>query len=258
MTIPLEDRALTPWITLSFHPFVSHSMKSTRSLRSLLGSTISLIVLLSLTTPAAAARWKVLFDGSSTEAFRQFKQDGFPKRGWEVVDGTLHVKAGGGAGDLVTKEQFGDFELEFEWKVAPGANSGVMYRVSEDLKEPWQTGPEYQVLDDSRHGDGRNPKTSASALYALVAANPKKALKQVGEWNKARIVVRGWSVQHWLNGKKVVSIDLASPEARALIAQSKFSGYPKFAREPIGHLCFQDHGDDVWFRKIRVRSLDSK
>lgn len=233
-------------------------MKSSRSLRLLLGPTMALVALLSVPMAAVAGPWKVLFNGTSTEAFRQFKQDAFPKRGWEVVDGTLHVKAGGGAGDLVTKEQFGDFALEFEWKVAPGANSGVMYRVSEDLKEPWQTGPEYQVLDDSRHGDGRNPKTSASALYALVAANSKKALKPVGEWNKARIVVRGWAVEHWLNGKKVVSIDLASPAARELITQSKFKDYPKFAREPVGHLCFQDHGDDAWYRNIRVRRLDSK
>ena len=227
-------------------------------MRSILGSTLGLLVLASLPTLAAEGPWKVLFNGTSTEAFRQFKKDAFPKKGWEMVDGTLHVKAGGGAGDLVTQEQFGDFELECDWKVAPGANSGVMYRVSEDPKEPWQTGPEYQVLDDSRHGDGRNPKTSASALYALVAANSEKSLKPVGEWNKARIVVRGWAVEHWLNGKKVVSIDLASPAARELIAQSKFKDYPKFARESVGHLCFQDHGDDAWYRNIRVRRLDSK
>lgn len=249
---------MTLWIALSFHSSASQSMKPLHSPRSVLGSTLALLVLTSLPTLSAEGPWKVLFNGTSTEAFRQFKHDGFPKKGWEVVDGTLHVKAGGGAGDLVTKEQFGDFELEFEWKVAPGANSGVMYRVSEDLKEPWQTGPEYQVLDDSRHGDGKNPKTSASALYALVAANSEKSLKPVGDWNKARIVVRGWAVEHWLNGRKVVSIDLASPAARELIAKSKFSGYPKFARESVGHLCFQDHGDDVWFRDIRVRRLDAK
>lgn len=245
-------------MALSFHPSIPNSMNPSRSLLSVLGPTMALVGLLSFPMAATAGPWKVLFDGTSTEAFRQFKQDGFPKKGWEVVDGTLHVKAGGGAGDLVTKEQFGDFELEFEWKVAPGANSGVMYRVSEDLKEPWQTGPEYQVLDDSRHGDGRNPKTSASALYALVAANSEKSPKPVGEWNKARLIVRGWAVEHWLNGKMVVSIDLASPAAREVIAQSKFKDYPKFARESVGHLCFQDHGDDVWYRNIRVRRLDSK
>ena len=245
-------------MALSFHQSIPNSMKSSRSLRSIVGSTVALVVLGTLPTWAAEGPWKVLFNGTSTEAFRQFKQDAFPKKGWDVVDGTLHVKAGGGAGDLVTKEQYGDFELEFEWKVASGANSGVMYRVSEALKEPWQTGPEYQVLDDSRHGDGRNPKTSASALYALVAANSEKSLNPVGEWNKARLVVRGWAVEHWLNGKKVVSIDLASPAARELIAQSKFKDYPKFARESVGHLCFQDHGDDAWYRNIRVRRLDSK
>jgi hypothetical protein len=233
-------------------------MKSHRSLRSILGSTVALVVLGTLPTWAAEGPWKVLFDGTSTEAFRQFKQDGFPKKGWEVVDGTLHVKAGGGAGDLVTKEQFGDFELEFEWKVAPGANSGVMYRVSEDLKEPWQTGPEYQVLDDSRHGDGRNPKTSASALYALIAANSAKATKPVGEWNSGRIVLRGSKLEHWLNGQQVVATDLASPEFAKLVAGSKFKDLPRFAKEASGHICLQDHGDEVWYRNVRVRRLESK
>lgn len=222
----------------------------------LLGARLLLVVAVSFSVLAADAPWIVLFDGSSTAAFRGYKQTGFPTKGWEVVDGTLHVKAGGGAGDLVTRETFKDFELEFQWKVAPGANSGVMYRVSEAYDAPWHTGPEFQVLDDSRHADGKNPKTSAGALYALVAANSAKALKPVGEWNSARIVLRGSQLEHWLNGQKVVALDLASPAARELIAQSKFKTLPRFAQEASGYLCFQDHGDDVWFRDIRIRKLD--
>lgn len=222
----------------------------------LLGAQLLVAMVGSISALAAEAPWIVLFDGSSTAAFRGYKQPGFPAKGWEVVDGALHVKAGGGAGDLVTREQFRDFELEFQWKVAPGANSGVMYRVSEAYDAPWNTGPEYQVLDDSRHADGKNPKTSAGALYALVAANSAKSLRPVGDWNSARIVLRGSQLEHWLNGQKVVALDLASPAAKELMAQSKFKSLPRFAQEASGYICFQDHGDDVWFRDIRIRKLD--
>ncbi len=218
-----------------------------------------LLAVTALLTPwVQAADWIVLFDGNSTAAWREYRKPEFPAKGWEVVDGTLHVKAGGGAGDLVTRQQFQDFDLEFEWKVSPGANSGVMYHVSEKFDAPWHTGPEYQVLDDSKHADGKNPKTSASALYALVASSSEKALRPVGEWNSARIVLRGTQLEHWLNGKKVVALDLDSPETRALIGGSKFKDMPRFARETRGHICLQDHGDDVWFRNIRIRPLDSK
>ncbi len=219
---------------------------------------LAVVLAASLPLPAFCADWIVLFDGTSTAAWRGFKKTDFPAKGWEVVDGSLHVKGGGGAGDLVTRQKFRDFELEFEWKVSPGANSGVMYRVSEEFDAPWQTGPEYQVLDDAKHADGKNPKTSASALYALVAASSEKALKPVGEWNSARILLRGTQLEHWLNGKKVVALDLGSPEVRELIGKSKFKDLPRFAREAAGSICLQDHGDDVWFRNIRIRSIDSK
>jgi len=203
----------------------------------------------------AAPGWQVLFDGKDVSAWRSYKGTGFPSKGWKVEDGTLHVVAKGGGGDLVTREQFKDFELSFEWKVSAGANSGVMYRVSEKPGAPYETGPEYQVLDDARHGDGKNPKTSASALYALVAANASKQTKPVGDWNEGRIILRGSQVEHWLNGSKVVAVDLQSPGTRALIAGSKFHSWPGFAQQPSGHICLQDHGDDVWFRNIKIRRL---
>lgn len=205
----------------------------------------------------SSADWTTLFDGKSTAAWRGYKQADFPAKGWEVKDGTLHHVAGGGGGDLVTREKYDSFELRFDWKVAEGANSGVMYRVSEAFNAPYETGPEYQVLDDAKHPDGRNPKTTASSLYALIAAQGKE-LKPVGEWNKARIVVRGSHVEHWLNKKKVVEYELGSDALKALIAGSKFKDMPRFAQEPTGHICLQDHGDSVWYRKIRVRKLKSK
>lgn len=204
---------------------------------------------------AKGAGWEVLFNGKNTSRWRGYKQEKFPEKGWKVEGDALRHVAGEGGGDLITREKFGSFELRFDWKVAPGANSGVIYRVTEDRGASYETGPEYQVLDDTKHADGKNPKTSAGALYALIAPNADKALKPVGEWNKARIVVRGSHVEHWVNKKKVVEYEWGSPEVKQLIAGSKFKGMPGFARNAEGHICFQDHGDDVWFRKIRIRRL---
>lgn len=221
---------------------------------------LSTAMLVASMLPAFAADgpWEDLLAGNSTAKWRGFKKTGFPDQGWTLSDGTLHFAKGSGGGDLVTREQFSSFEFEFEWKVSAGANSGVMYRVNEAFEAPWHTGPEYQVLDDALHADGKNPKTSASALYALMAANGSKATKPVGEWNSGRIVLRGSKLEHWLNGKQVVAADLASPEFAKLVAGSKFKEMPRFAKEPSGHLCLQDHGDDVWFRHLRVRKLDVK
>ena len=132
--------------------------------------------------PAKTGEWEVLFDGKSAEKFRGYKQVSFPDKSWKVEHGTLKTVPGDGT-DLVTKEKFGSFELQLEWKISPGGNSGVMYHVAEDFPEPWYTGPEMQVLDDAKHADGKNPLTTAGSLYALIAATNKK-LKPVGEWNR--------------------------------------------------------------------------
>jgi hypothetical protein len=203
---------------------------------------------------AAEGGWTVLFDGKSTEHFRGYKQKSFPTNNWKVEDGTLHCLPKGGP-DLVTVEKYESFDLEFEWKVSPGGNSGVMYRVAETQGAPYQTGPEYQVLDDSKHGDGKNPKTSAGALYALIAPNQAKTLKPVGEWNSSRIVVNKSHVEHWLNGAKVVEYQWGSPEVKDLVAKSKFKGWPTFMGETTGHIDFQAHGQEVWYRNIRVKRL---
>jgi hypothetical protein len=216
-------------------------------------------MLVSLPGPAGAAPgpWKTLFDGTSTDAWRGYGRDSFPTNAWKVENGELKTIAGvKDAVDIVTKDKYGDFELELEWKLKPGGNSGIIYRAAE-LPAPaqsWHTGPEMQILDDEKHRDGLDPKTSAGALYALVAPT-NKTLKPVGEWNKVRLVVNGNHVEHWLNGNKVVEAELDSPEIKALIAASKFKAYPRFAKEPEGHIVLQYHGDEVAFRNVRVRSL---
>lgn len=199
-----------------------------------------------------------LFDGKSTDAFRGYKSDKIPE-GWAVEGDVLHVLPGKHGGDLMTKEQFEDFELSYEWKTSPGGNSGVIYKVLETKGPAWHTGYESQILDDAIHGDGKNPKTSSGALYALIAPNADKKLNPVGEWNTAKIIVKGEHGEHWLNGKKVVEYTQGSPELAALIAESKFAKIKDpevpFGSVKKGHICFQAHGQEVWFRNIKIRRL---
>lgn len=205
----------------------------------------------------AKGAWVVLFDGNSTDRWRGYKRDAFPDKGWVIEGGALKTVVGGDRVDLVTKDKYQNYELELEWRVSPGGNSGVIYNVSEDLTEAWNTGPEMQVLDDSKHPDGKNPKTSSGSLYALIA--PAKAtLRPVGEFNKARLVVHGTHVEHWLNGKKVVEYEWGSDDVKKLIAASKFKEFPRFAGERGGHIVLQHHGEEAWFRNIRIRELDTK
>jgi hypothetical protein len=205
-------------------------------------------------SPLMAGEWETLFNGNGTEAFRGYQMDSFPSDGWTVKDGTLRTNPEGTVKDIVTKKQYRNFELVFEWKATPGANSGVMYRVQENSDSPWHTGPEYQVLDDSKHADGANPLTAAGSLYALVSAE-RKTLKPVGSFNESRIILQGNQLEHWLNGDKVVACELDSYGIQTLIANSKFAPHKNFAKERTGHIVFQHHHDEVWFRNIKVRSL---
>ena len=200
------------------------------------------------------AGFKLLFDGKTTQGWRGFRKPGFPEKGWVVEDGAIRKVKGAGGGDIMPIEQYRDFDLRFEWKVAQGANSGIMIRSSEKFGSSWRTGPEYQILDDLKHRDGRRAETSAGALYALKAAEGK-VLKPVGEWNTGRIVLLGTHLEHWVNGKKVVEIELQGEEWTGLVAASKFRTMEGFGAEPYGYIVFQDHGDDVWFRNLRIKRL---
>jgi hypothetical protein len=203
------------------------------------------------------AAWTPLFDGKGTDAFKGYKSDKIAE-GWSAEGDVLHILPGKG-GDLMTKEQYEDFELIYEWKVSPGGNSGVIYKLQETKGPAWHTGFEMQVLDDEKHGDGKNPKTSAGALYALIAPNGDKKLKPVGEWNEAKIIVKGLHGEHWLNGKKILEYTQGSPELKALIAESKFGRIASpeipFGSVTKGYICFQAHGQEVWYRNIRIRRL---
>ncbi len=208
----------------------------------------------------AKPKWQVLFAGKSTAAWRGFRRDYFPSKCWAIENGSLKTIAGCDEADridIVTKDKYQNFELELQWRVAPGANSGIIYRVSEDEDQTWKTGPEMQVLDDERHADGKNPKTSAGAFYGLIAPT-NKTLRPVGQYNKARILIRNRHVEHWLNGKKILEYDFGSDTLKSLVDQSKFKDYPQFAQVKEGYIALQHHGDDVWYRHVRIRALPAK
>jgi hypothetical protein len=198
----------------------------------------------------------MLFEGKDTSAWRSYGKDTFPASGWTVEpDGSLHIHAGSKAGDLVTRQPYGDFELELEWKVAEGANSGILYRAPELQGKPvYWNAFEHQILDDAKHKDGQFPNRRAATLYDLYPATGA-APRAVGEWNETRIVAQGPRLEHWLNGKLVVVCDLRSEDYKARLAASKFATWDGFGTHPRGHIGLQDHGDDVWFRRIRVREL---
>ena len=202
-----------------------------------------------LTAAEKAAGWKLLFDGKTTEGWRGFKTAA-PDPGWTVKDGALSPDPKTSR-DIMTKESFDNFELGLEWRISPKGNSGVMFHVIEDGDETYQSGPEYQVLDNSR---GERPLEQAGALYALYAPS-KDMTRPVGQFNQARIVVDHGKVQHWLNGVKVAEYDMNSADFKARVAASKFKAWPQFASSPTGHIALQNHGDEVAYRNIRIRVL---
>jgi hypothetical protein len=195
--------------------------------------------------------WKPLFNGHSLEGWRGFKSSA-PPSGWTAVDRTL-ARTGSG-GDILTVDEFGDFELRLQWKIAEGGNSGIFFRVVDTGREVWESGPEMQILDNARHVDGKNPLTSTGANYGLHAP-VRDVTRPVGEWNDVRLVVAGARVEHWLNGVKVVEYELWSPAWESLVKASKFVTMPAYGRAKRGRIALQDHGDQVWFRNITIRPM---
>jgi hypothetical protein len=207
-----------------------------------------------LTAAEKSAGWKLLFDGKSFDGWRGYKTEAVGA-GWKVQDGALTITVGR-TGDLITVAEYGDFELSFEWRIAAGGNSGVLYRVGLGEAAVPRTGPEYQILDNAKAKDTKVMNHLAGSLYDLGPATPPHLPKPVGEWNSARIVIRGWKIEHWLNGTKVIAADLASPEGKAMVSGSKFKSWPKFATLSRGHIALQDHGDVVSYRSLKLRELD--
>lgn len=202
-----------------------------------------------LTAAEKAAGWKLLFDGKSTAGWRGFKAPA-PDAGWSAKGGILSPDPKASK-DIMTKETFGDFELAFDWKISPKGNSGVMFHVTEDGTQTYQSGPEYQVLDDSR---GEPPLERAGGLFGLYAPSMDMT-KPVGQFNTSRLIIKGGKGQHWLNGMKVTEYDLNSPGFKAMVASTKFKAWPMFAASPTGHIALQNHGDAVYFRNIKIRPL---
>jgi hypothetical protein len=203
----------------------------------------------SLTPAEKAAGWRLLFDGKTTAGWRGFKTAA-PDAGWRVAGGALSPDPKTSR-DIISKDEFGSFELAFEWKISKLGNSGVMFHVIEVGDQTYQSGPEYQILDNAH---GEPPVEQAAALFALYAPSVD-ATKPPGEWNVARLIIDRGHVQHWLNGKKVVEYDLGSPDFKARVAASKFKQWPQFASSPTGHIALQNHGDEVAFRNLKIRVL---
>lgn len=205
-----------------------------------------------LTKKEQAEGWQLLFDGETLEGWHTYLKDNAD--GWQVTNGILSTE--GGKGDLLTDQEFENFELFLEWKVEPKGNSGIMYNVVEDKKyqAPYETGPEFQLIDDVNYPAQLTPDQKSGANYALDA--PKVlAAKPAGEFNTTRIVVNDGKVEHWLNGQLVVAYELWTPEWKAKVAQTKFAEMPGYGKARKGRIALQDHGDAVAFRNIKIRKL---
>ncbi len=205
--------------------------------------------------------WMVIFDGGSTDALRGYGIDDFPQGVWYVEEGILIANPDTANRDLITKARFEDFELEYEWAVDTGSNSGVFFHMQENLSMEanngnspnWLDNFEIQVLDDLYFHDTVAHR-SAGALYDLIAPTNKQ-LKPIGEFNQARLIHQEGHVEHWLNGNKVLEFEIGSPEMTSLLASSKFSENPGYHSSEEGHIMFQHHGQKVYYRNIRVREL---
>lgn len=223
----------------------------------------------SLTSTERAQGWRLLFDGKTFTGWRGLGYDSVPSAHWKIVDGSIMKIASGNVpkmpdgqpangGDLMTADTFRDFELSFDWKATPAMNSGVKYNVSEEFSLENATnhaalGFEYQLIDDSLNDDNKIPSHRAGSLYDLIPPNGAKKLMPVGQWNTSRIVFRGKHGEQWLNGAKIVEFDLGTPRMDSLLAKSKYRSIKGFADRRNGHIILQDHGDEIYFRNIKIR-----
>ena len=214
----------------------------------------------SLTAKEKKAGWKLLFDGKTTAGWRGYLKQEVPGA-WKVQDGALFLdtdakKAGASGGDLITDGEYENYELELQWKISEGGNSGIIFGVHEDpkYKATYATGPEMQVLDDAKHADGKIHKHNSGDLYDLIAA-PSKYAKPVGEWNTAKIIKKDGKLTLIFNGHKTAETTMGTEEWKTLVGGSKFKSWEGFGAYPKGHIALQDHGDKVWYRNIKIREL---
>jgi Domain of Unknown Function (DUF1080) len=225
-------------------------------------SILALLIVATMTTLTSSTpqkKWKKLFDGKSFAGWHNYlKKDVSSK--WQIEDGAM-VLTGKGGGDLITDQEYANFELELEWKIAPGGNSGIFFGVFEDPKysTPYMTGPEIQVLDDAKHPDsfaGKAGNHKAGSLYDMLPPADLTVVKPANEWNKARVILNNGRAEHYLNGKKIVEYATAGPDWDAMVANSKFKNWGGFGKyNAKGKIGLQDHGDKVWYRNIRIKEL---
>jgi len=216
-----------------------------------------------LTSKEKAAGWKLLFDGKTTKGWRSFKSAPFPAEHWVAKDGALECVGGKKVTDIVTEEEFDNFEFVWNWKMSERGNSGVKYLVDEAMSQKGNDGIgfEYQLLDDDKHPDakkGKDGNRTAGSLYDLIPAGKEKVLRPIGEWNESRLLVDGNHVEHWLNGVKVLSYERGSADMKTRIAESKYKDIKGFGEVVKGRLLLQDHDSEVDFRNLKIRVIKKK
>jgi hypothetical protein len=218
----------------------------------------SLTILLGMSVFAqSGSEWVSLFNGKSLSGWHLFKKPG-AQTAWTVRDGAIYldISQKEGRGDLVTDQSYKDFHLRFEWKVAKGSNSGIMFFVQENNHNvsTWHTGPEFQVIDNTGYPDKLEPRQKSASLYDLIAC-PESLIKPTGEWNQGEIIVKQGKITFIVNGKSALSVMHDSDEWKTLISASKFAAMNAFAKTTEGRIALQDHGGEVWYRDIRIKSL---
>jgi len=229
-----------------------------------------------LSAAEKAAGWRLLWDGRTTDGWRSARSEGFPTQGWTIENGVLMTRENGGhesagGGDIITEKRYADFELTVDFKLTPGANSGIKLFVQPGLAPISGTGGkatvgsaigiEFQVLDDERHPDaklGHDGNRTLGSLYDLIPAPVDKKVSPMGAWNQARVLAQGRHVEFWLNGVKTVEFERGSSRFRELVAASKYKGIPGFGEWEDGHILLQEHGNEVWFRNVKIRELASR
>lgn len=215
-----------------------------------------------LTSKEKKEGWKLLFDGKTLNGWHKYGEESIGAA-WQVNDNAIHLNVSDKAdwqakngGDILSQDAFENFHLQLDWKVAQNGNSGIIFYVHEDpsqYKFPWMTGPEMQVLDNDGHPDSKIIKHRAADLYDLITA--KETVKKAGEWNHAEIISNKGKLQFFLNGEKVLETTMWDDHWKEMIAKSKFHEFPGFGTYKKGKLCLQDHGDKVWFKNIKIKSL---